>query len=94
LTNPTAGTFCSRNAAINFDVISVIVAADIPPALPAGKSSIVIATDRFGCAAVCAAALDIKTTMHATPHHVQITHRTVLGNFMEPDLPTEAGIKP
>jgi hypothetical protein len=70
-----------------------MVAADIPPALPAGKSSIVIATCRFGCAAVCAIPLDINKTPHTNPHQAQITHRTVLGNFMEPDLPTEAGIK-
>jgi hypothetical protein len=86
LTNPTAGTFCSRNAAINFDVISVSVAADIPLALPAGKSSIVIATCRLGGAAVCAIPLDIQTTTNANPHHTQITHRTVLGNFMEASL--------
>jgi hypothetical protein len=82
LTNPTAGTFCSRSAAINFDVISVIVAADIPPALPAGKSSIVIATCRLGCAAVCAIPLDMKKPPHANPHHTQIPHRSPLANFM------------
>ena len=48
LTNPTTGICCCRRVASNFTVISVMAAADMEFAAPAGKSSMVMATWRSG----------------------------------------------
>jgi hypothetical protein len=69
----------------NFEVIWLIVAADIELADPAGKSSIVIATWRSGCVAA------LELTAAAMTENAQTTTKTAHGGFMK--VPPQASDK-